>query len=73
MRETTKYVRGYMPKIEYWTEMLVQAVKNEDIFEIDRVHNKLDYFINKQHELETAKDAAYEEQAHLVWYYTNEL
>lgn len=46
----TKYPDGYFPKIEYWTEQLVQAVRNEDLHEIDHCHNKLDYFLQKQFE-----------------------
>lgn len=45
------YEREYFPKIEYWTSLLVEAVKNEDIYEIDHIHRKLDYFIQKQFDL----------------------
>ena len=69
----SKYPNGYFPKIEYWTEMLVQAVKEEDIFEIDRVRGKLNYFIDRQHQLQIDQDKLYEDQAHQVWYYTNNL
>lgn len=66
-----EYARGYMPKIEYWTEMLVQAVKDEDVFEMDHCHRKLDYFIGKQHELVVEADRQYEDQAHLAFYQNN--
>jgi len=57
---TEKYPNGYMPKIEYWTQRLVDAVKNEDIYEIDHCHNKMDYFIEKQYDLQWGKKTAYE-------------
>ena len=45
------YENGYFTKIEYWTSKLVEAVKNEDIYEIDHIHRKLDFFIQKQFDL----------------------
>lgn len=45
------YEREYFPKIEYWTSLLVEAVRNEDIYEIDHIHRKLDFFIQKQFDL----------------------
>ena len=42
---------GYLPKIEYWTVKLVEAVKMKDIYEIDSIHRKLDFFIQKQWDL----------------------
>ena len=42
---------GYLPKIEYWTSKLMEAVKTKDIYEIDSIHRKLDYFIQKQWDL----------------------
>lgn len=66
-----EYARGYMPKIEYWTEMLVQAVKNEDIYEIDHVRGKLNYFVDKHHELQVEIDRQYEDQAHKAFYNQN--
>jgi hypothetical protein len=56
MRESRDYTRGYMPKIEYWTGVLAEAVRMEDIHEIDRAHNKLDFFIQKQFELKWAAE-----------------
>lgn len=66
-----EYARGYMPKIEYRIELLVQAVKSEDIYEIDHCHRKLDHFIGKQHELQVELDRQYEDQAHLAFYSQN--
>ena len=45
------YENDYFPKIEYWTSKLVEAVKNEDIYEIDHIHRKLDFFIQRQFDL----------------------
>lgn len=45
------YENEYFPKIEYWTSLLVEAVRNEDIYEIDHIHRKLDFFIQKQFDL----------------------
>jgi hypothetical protein len=42
------YENEYFPKIEYWTSKLVEAVRNEDIYEIDHIHRKLDFFIQRQ-------------------------
>jgi hypothetical protein len=45
------YETGYLPKIEYWTSKLVEAVKAGNIYEIDHIHHKLDFFIQKQFDL----------------------
>lgn len=68
---TKEYARGYMPKIEYWTERLVQAVKNEDIYEIAHVVQKLEYFTAKHLELQVEIDRQYEDQAHKAFYNQN--
>ena len=46
-----KYPNGYYPKIEYWTSKLNAEVMNTkvpNLEEIDRIHRKLDYFIQQQ-------------------------
>jgi len=68
---TNKYPNEYFPKIEYWTAQLVEAVKNEDIYDIDHAHRKLDYFVQKQFDLKVAEDRAYEDQAHSAFYANN--
>ena len=45
------YENEYFPKIEYLSYKLLEAVRNEDIYEIDHCHNKLDFFIQKQFDL----------------------
>jgi hypothetical protein len=49
-----RYPNGYMGKIEYWTSKLNDEVMNTkvpDLKEIDSIHRKLDYFIQKQWDL----------------------
>ena len=49
-----KYPNGYWPKIEYWTGKLKDEVSNTkvpDLEMIDRIHMKLDFFIQKQWDL----------------------
>jgi hypothetical protein len=46
-----KYENGYMGKIQYWTSKLNAEVMNTkvpNLEEIDRIHRKLDYFIQRQ-------------------------
>ena len=53
-----KYENGYMGKIEYWTEKLnaeVFQTQKPDLVEIDSIHKKLDYFIQKQTYLAVSK------------------
>ena len=49
-----KYPNGYWPKIEYWTSKLKDEVSNTkvpDLKMIDKIHSKLDFFIQKQWDL----------------------
>ena len=51
MSKMSKYENGYMGKITYWTSKLndeVMNTKEPDLREIDRIHQKLDYFIQRQ-------------------------
>jgi hypothetical protein len=50
----SKYENGYMGKIQYWTGKLndeVMNTKKPDLSIIDAIHQKLDYFIQKQWDL----------------------
>ena len=47
-----KYENGYWPKIHYWTYKLNQANEANDLKSVDSAHNKLNYFIGKQWELD---------------------
>lgn len=51
MSKLSKYPNGYMGKIQYWTAKLNDEVMNKkvpNLEEIDRIHRKLDYFIQRQ-------------------------
>lgn len=50
--QNTKYKHGYWPKISYWQSKLNDSVWNMDLRGADSAHNKLNYFISKQWELE---------------------
>ena len=45
------YENDYFAKIEYWNGLLAEAIRMRDINEIDHCHNKLDFFIQKQFDL----------------------
>ena len=45
-----RYPQGYYPKIQYWTELLQQAVQNNDIEGIKRCTRKVEYFTQRQHD-----------------------
>ena len=50
----SKYENGYLGKIQYWTGKLndeVMNTKKPDLSIIDAIHQKLDYFIQKQWDL----------------------
>tara|TARA_B110000908_G_scaffold105576_1_gene124360 strand:- start:385 stop:579 length:195 start_codon:yes stop_codon:yes gene_type:complete len=46
-----KYPDGYWPKIEYWTGLLMQAIKEGDAERAVLCSSKLEYFTRKQKEL----------------------
>jgi|TARA_R110000851_G_scaffold262310_1_gene414837 hypothetical protein len=46
-----KYPDGYWPKIEYWTGLLMQAIKEGDAERAVLCSSKLEYFTGKQKEL----------------------
>ena len=52
-----KYENGYWLKITYWTGKLNQALLLEDLKSVDSAHNKLNYFIGKQWELDYPQSA----------------
>jgi hypothetical protein len=47
-----EYTNGYYPKIEYWSDQLVQAVNKGNLREIDSCHQRLNHFIDRQWKLE---------------------
>jgi len=50
-REKRVYANGYWPKIEYWTGLLMQAIKEDDAKGAVLCSSKLEYFTGKQKEL----------------------
>jgi hypothetical protein len=47
-----KYENGYWGKITYWTGKLNQSLLMNDLKGVDSAHNKLNYFIGKQWEID---------------------
>jgi hypothetical protein len=52
-----EYSNGYWNKITYWTSKLNQAVEAGNLRGVDSAHNKLNYFIGKQWEIDFPKAA----------------
>ena len=48
----SKYENGYWDKITYWTHQLNQFIMKQDLRGVDSAHNKLNYFIGKQLDLD---------------------
>lgn len=49
------YTNGYWPKIRYWNTKLNEAIANGDLKAVDSTHNKMNYFIGKQWDLEYSR------------------
>ena len=47
-----EYSNGYWDKITYWTHQLNQFIMKQDLRGVDSAHNKLNYFIGKQWDLD---------------------
>ena len=49
-QKQNKYPNGYIPKLQYWTAKLTEELnkKNPSITEIEYIHGKLDWFIQKE-------------------------
>ena len=43
-----RYPQGYLPKIQYWAEVLYNACEDNDIDDMDRAKARLDYFCARQ-------------------------
>jgi hypothetical protein len=48
MSKSNKYPQGYLPKIQYWTDQLIEATANEDLYKMQQAKSKLDYFYSQQ-------------------------
>ena len=44
----SKYQNGYWPKIQYWTGKMNEAIQNSNLEMVDKAHQKLDYFIQRE-------------------------
>ena len=44
-----KYENGYIPKIEYWTDKLNEAIEALDEAGIEKCVSKVSYFVGRQH------------------------
>jgi len=50
-----EYSNGYWDKITYWTHQLNMFQMKQDLRGVDSAHNKLNYFIGKQWEIDYPK------------------
>ena len=53
MSKSQNYPNGYLPKIEYWSNTLREALtyrKEVDMNEVERIGRKLNYFIQKEYD-----------------------
>jgi hypothetical protein len=51
-RSYNKYPDGYYPKLEYWNIVLKMAIKQQDTEAVVRAADKINYFANKQLEVD---------------------
>jgi len=51
-RSYNKYPDGYYPKLEYWNTVLKMAIKQQDTEAVVRAADKINYFANKQLEVD---------------------
>lgn len=47
----SKYVNGYLPKIEYWNYKLAKAVSDGNVSAIKYAADKIAYFVQRQEEV----------------------
>ena len=53
-----KYPSGYYPKLEYWNIVLKMAIKQGDTEAVVRAADKINYFANKQLEVDYLEQQA---------------
>ena len=61
MKTNNKYPNGYWDKIQYWKGKLNEAITNGDLRGVDSAHNKMNYFIGKQWDLEYTQVTGYDD------------
>ena len=57
-RSYNKYPDGYYPKLEYWNIVLKMAIKQQDTEAVVRAADKINYFSNKQLEVDYLEQQA---------------
>ena len=57
-RSYNKYPNGYYPKLEYWNIVLKMAIKQGDTEAVVRAADKINYFANKQLEVDYLEQQA---------------
>ena len=50
MRDYNRYPDGYLPKIQYWSNTMQEAIGRKDLVQMDRASEKLAYFIKREKE-----------------------
>ena len=54
-----RYPAGHMPKINYYQAMLSNAVKDLDMEKVKFYTGKLDYFVERQNQLNSRLESLY--------------
>ena len=54
-----RYPDGYMPKISYWQYKMTKAIENLDPSAIEFAAQRLQYFVNKQAEVNSRLEQLY--------------
>jgi len=57
-RRYNRYPDGYYPKLEYWNIVLKMAIKQQDTEAVVRAADKINYFSNKQLEVDYLEQQA---------------
>ena len=57
-RRYNRYPDGYYPKLEYWNIVLKMAIKQQDTEAVVRAADKINYFANKQLEVDYLEQQA---------------
>jgi len=57
-RRYNRYPDGYYPKLEYWNVVLKMAIKQQDTEAVVRAADKINYFSNKQLEVDYLEQQA---------------
>lgn len=47
-----RYPNGYLPKIQYWAEVMAEAANQGDVEMVNHAKTKLDYFVQRQSQIQ---------------------